>query len=110
MKRLVLTGATLLLALACTAMAVGDSDRGAVLYQNCATCHGSDAGGMYLSNAPTLAGQYDWYLETQLKNFQGGVRGTHAGDVQGQMMKPFSLTLADEQAVAACGSAASVPI
>ena len=100
MKRLVLTGATLLLALACTAMAVGDSDRGAVLYQNCATCHGSDAGGMYLSNAPTLAGQYDWYLETQLKNFQGGVRGTHAGDVQGQMMKPFSLTLADEQAVA----------
>ena len=100
MKRLVLTGATLLLGMACTAFAAGDPDRGAVLYQTCASCHGSDAGGMYLSNAPTLAGQYDWYLETQLKNFQGGVRGTHAGDVQGQMMKPFSLTLADEQAVA----------
>ena len=99
MKRLVLTGATLLLALACTAFAAGDSDRGAVLYQNCATCHGDDAGGMYLSNAPALAGQYEWYLETQLKNFQSGIRGTHAEDVQGQMMKPFSLTLGDEKAV-----------
>ncbi|MEE2716433.1 MAG: c-type cytochrome [SAR324 cluster bacterium] len=99
MKRLVLTGATLLLA-ACTAFAAGDSNRGAVLYENCATCHGDNAGGMYLSNAPALAGQYDWYLEAQLKNFQSGVRGTHAGDVQGQMMKPFSLTLVDEKAVA----------
>ena len=100
MKRLVLTGATLLLGMACTAFAAGDPDRGAVLYQTCASCHGSDAGGMRLSSAPALSGQYDWYLEKQLKNFQSGVRGVHAGDVEGQMMKPFSLTLSDDQAIA----------
>jgi cytochrome c oxidase subunit 2 len=36
---------------------------------------------------------------TQLVNFRAGVRGAKAGDTSGALMRPMSMTLADEQAM-----------
>jgi cytochrome c oxidase subunit 2 len=41
----------------------------------------------------------DWYLATQLKNFQEGVRGSHPQDMYGPQMALMSATLADDQAI-----------
>jgi cytochrome c oxidase subunit 2 len=50
-------------------------------------------------NAPALAGQADFYLVTQLKNFKTGVRGAHAEDVFGKQMAPMAMMLPDETAI-----------
>jgi cytochrome c oxidase subunit 2 len=39
-------------------------------------------------------------LAGQLKKFQGGVRGAHAADLEGQQMAAIAQTLSDEQAIA----------
>jgi len=46
-----------------------------------------------------LAGASDWYLLTQLQNFKSGVRGTQPDDAMGAKMRPFSMTLPNEQAM-----------
>jgi cytochrome c553 len=99
MKRLLITGFLLLTGslIANTGLAAGDLKRGAVLYKNCVNCHGENAQGKTLSDAPRLSGQYDWYLARQLQHFKDGVRGTHYADVTGQQMKPFALTLRTEE-------------
>ncbi len=74
--------------------------RGESLYQVCAACHGDKGQGNPDTRAPRLAGQYPWYLEQQLRNFRDGLRGTDSGDVNGQVMRPMALALADDQAVA----------
>jgi cytochrome c oxidase subunit 2 len=35
----------------------------------------------------------------QLQNFKAGIRGTHPEDINGQTMRPMSMTLADEKAM-----------
>jgi len=77
----------------------GNADRGQQLYQACAACHGAQAQGNQAMNAPTLAGQNDWYLVTQLKNFKAGFRGTGQGDRYGAQMRLMANGLADEQAI-----------
>lgn len=79
------------------ARAEGDAERGRELYTVCATCHGEDARGNPDTQAPQLAGQFQWYLVRQLENFKSGVRGTHEGDVYGQVMKPMADTLSTRQ-------------
>ena len=51
-----------------------DSKAGEVLYQKCIQCHGKEGQGDAAQGAPKLAGQYAWYLETQLKSFKNKVR------------------------------------
>jgi len=46
-----------------------------------------------------LAGQNDWYLITQLKNFVAGYRGRHEDDLYGQQMLAMVGTLTDEAAI-----------
>jgi cytochrome c553 len=51
--------------------------RGAKIYTNsgkCTTCHGNNGEGKKSQKAPRLAGQYNWYLELQLKNMKSGER------------------------------------
>jgi hypothetical protein len=50
-------------------------------------------------NAPPLAGASDWYQLTALQKFKAGVRGTNPKDTTGMLMRPMSMTLADEQAM-----------
>ena len=77
----------------------GNPETGKLYYAACVQCHGANAGGVIDEFGPPLSGASDWYLLTQLENFKGGLRGTHPGDVTGAKMRPFSMTLANEQAM-----------
>ncbi len=77
----------------------GDAARGQQLYAACAACHGQQAEGNEALGAPALAGQNDWYLVTQLKNFMADYRGHHPDDSFGQQMRTMSRTLGDESGV-----------
>lgn len=77
----------------------GDAAAGKTLYATCSACHGADGKGNQAMNAPTLSGQSDFYLVTQLKNFKSGGRGTHAKDAFGMQMAPMAKMLADDAAI-----------
>ena len=77
----------------------GNPETGKLLFAACIQCHGENARGNIDELGPPLAGASDWYLLTQLQNFKAGRRGTRPGDVTGAKMRPFSMTLADEQAM-----------
>lgn len=74
----------------------GDLDAGRALYQPCATCHGADAEGNEALGVPALAGQNDWYMVTQLRNFLAGYRGVHPQDVYGAQMRVMTAGLNGE--------------
>lgn len=87
-----------------------DNARGRALYDLCSQCHGVDGGGMQLSLAPAIAGLDQWYVESQLKMFRSGARGTHPDDVAGMRMHPMSLWLRrDEDITAVASYVASMP-
>lgn len=65
----------------------------------CVACHGANGEGNQALNAPANAGQADWYVIRQLKNYKEGVRGTHEKDTYGAQMRPMALTLADDAAI-----------
>lgn len=90
------------------AMAVNHT--GDVLFNNnCAPCHGADAGGSTLAKAPSIAGLPEWYLKNQLEGFRTGLRGTHYDDVQGMRMRPMALTLSPEEVAPVVSYVASLP-
>lgn len=74
-----------------------DPQRGADVYKLCASCHGFRAEGNSLVHAPGLAGQEDWYLARQIRNFRDGVRGGAGDDVHGQTMATMTLSLARDE-------------
>ena len=64
-----------------------DLEKGKDLYgATCGSCHGPDASGNALLNAPSLRGIDDWYLVRQYENFRDGIRGAHEEDKFGQQM------------------------
>ncbi len=77
----------------------GNPETGKIYFATCVQCHGANAGGNIEEYGPPLNQASDWYLYTQLQNFKAGRRGTHPGDVTGAKMRPFSMTLPDEQAM-----------
>jgi cytochrome c oxidase subunit 2 len=77
----------------------GDPTRGARHYTSCGACHGANAQGNFALQAPRLAGQDDWYLKRQLKNFRTGVRGTHEADNYGHQMVLMARSLQNEQSI-----------
>ena len=77
----------------------GNPETGKIYFATCVQCHGANAGGVLDEFGPPLAGASDWYLLTQLQNFKAGRRGTVEGDVTGAKMRPFSMTLPNEQAM-----------
>ena len=77
----------------------GNVNQGRTAFQTCAACHGVNAQGNEALGVPALAGQNDWYLITQLRNFRAGFRGSHREDTYGSQMVTMSKTLRDNQAV-----------
>lgn len=77
----------------------GDVARGKTLYASCAACHGAKAEGNASLQAPALAARSDWYLATQLANYQRGLRGVDARDTYGAQMRAIVSTLPDEKAI-----------
>ena len=77
----------------------GDLAAGLQLYQSCTVCHGTDGKGSEALGAPALAGQNDWYLVKQLKNFQARYRGSDSRDTYGQQMATMASSLVGEQQI-----------
>jgi cytochrome c553 len=77
----------------------GNAEMGKQKYIPCVACHGVNGEGNQALNAPPLAGGSDWYQLTALQKFKAGVRGTNPKDTTGMLMRPMSMTLADEQAM-----------
>jgi len=79
--------------------AEGDPERGREFFQVCAACHGQMGEGNKALNAPANAGQNEWYVLRQLKNFRAGIRGADPKDTFGIQMRPMAMSLPDDQAV-----------
>lgn len=77
----------------------GDAQAGKSQYTSCVSCHGAEGQGNEGFGAPALAGQSDWYLETQLKNFKAGYRGGDSKDNFGSQMVAMASMLKDESAI-----------
>jgi len=77
-----------------------DASHGAAEYKLCASCHGFKGEGNQLVNAPALAGQEDWYLERQIRNFRSGVRGATDGDTHGNAMAQMAIGLDTDEKIA----------
>jgi len=77
----------------------GDVTHGKKLYENCASCHGAKGEGNAALNSPALAARSDWYLVTQLANYQKGLRGTDERDTYGAQMRAIVATLPDAKAI-----------
>jgi cytochrome c553 len=77
----------------------GDIEAGKAKYTPCIACHGVNGEGNAALKAPPLAGLSDWYQVRALEKFKAGIRGTNPKDVQGMLMRPMSLTLADDKAI-----------
>lgn len=78
----------------------GSAKDGKSLYAVCASCHGADGAGNKALNSPRISGQKEWYIARQLANFKAGIRGSHEDDIYGQQMRPMSMMLVNEQAIA----------
>jgi cytochrome c553 len=77
----------------------GDVKHGRQLYTSCAACHGPKGEGNSALHAPALAGQTDWYLVTELQDFQAGLRGLSPQDDSGTQMRAAASALPDEPAI-----------
>ena len=77
----------------------GDVEAGKKSYMICQACHGALGEGNKALNSPRLAGQHDWYLVRQIKNFKAGIRGTKSGDIYGAQMRPMAMILADDKSI-----------
>ena len=75
----------------------GNRERGEALYRNCVHCHAEDGKGNFATGAPMIAGQHDWYLEQQMKNFREGIRGSHDRDSFGMQMMMMSQVIQDDE-------------
>jgi cytochrome c oxidase subunit 2 len=77
----------------------GNPNKGAELYETCASCHGNKGQGIWSTRAPRLANQSDWYVARQLKNFREGIRGSHRENFDGAQMAAIAKVLRDDQAI-----------
>lgn len=102
-----------LAAAAAVALATGAAwagPSGAELYELCAQCHGEQGEGNELIAAPSIAGLQEWYVAAQVRNFKGGLRGTHPEDVAGLRMHPMAVALDKEEEIDAVSAyVASMP-
>ena len=84
--------------------AAGRVPAAADLYEACASCHGQAGEGNVTVGAPRIAGMPAWYIASQLKRFQDGLRGKHPDDVEGLRMRAMSRQMLSEAETAAVSS------
>ena len=102
MNRFIVAGMAFALSLGMSiaVYAAGDAEKGKVLFEVCAVCHGDNGEGNSALHAPVIGGQEDWYVERQLKNFKAGFRAGDPRDIYGAQMRAMAMTLADDQEIA----------
>ena len=81
-----------------------DKAHGKELFQKCVVCHGENGQGKASQEAPRIAGQFDWYIVTALKDFKSGAR-------QNPAMMPYieNLSESDFEDLAAYISSLKLP-
>lgn len=67
----------------------GDATKGQALYKACIQCHGDNGRGNPTQEAPSIAGQYDWYIVSSINQFKKGV------ERKNPKMLPFIKNLSD---------------
>ena len=95
---------------AAQAIEAGPSAPRALYTAACASCHGADAQGNPLIDAPVLAGLSAAYLERQIDGFRQGYRGGHPDDPEGREMRPMLDGFADADLAALAGWLAALPL
>ena len=70
-----------------------NSENGAKLYKKCVSCHGKEGYGKKTQKATLIAGQYDWYLKSQITHIRDGVRVNK----NTKKMYPFVKNLTDSE-------------
>lgn len=73
-------------------------------FDYCTVCHGSNANGNRAVEAPKLSGMEKWYLESQLRAFNAGYRGTHPQDAPGLDMRSAARTLTEDSEIKAAST------
>ena len=78
----------------------GDVEAGEAIYMDaCVNCHGRDGRGVDQGlpelYPPSLLHLNDWYIESSLRKYRGGVRGV--GDAAGDNMRTYAEGLADDE-------------
>jgi cytochrome c oxidase subunit II len=86
-----------------------DAAAGEAAFAACAACHGAKGEGNPQLNAPKLAGQADWYIARQLRNFKEGRRGAKDEDTYGKQMGAMAQTLDDAGVANVAAYLASLP-
>lgn len=94
-----------LLLLSFSCFCAADATKGANLYKKCTSCHGKDGLGKKSQKAPMLAGQYDWYLVSQLKAIRDKVRVNKNTN----KMYPFVKKLSDQDFADIAAYVSSLP-
>ncbi len=86
---------SLLVLLICfqTNLFAGNAENGAKLYKKCMACHGKEGLGKKSQKAPMLAGQYDWYVKSQIIAIKSGARANN----NAKKMMPFVKNLSDTE-------------
>ena len=81
------------------------------VYQRvCQQCHGAAGEGNLELKTPSIAGQPEWYLRTQLEKFRLGQRGTEPRDTLGQQMRTIAVSLNEPDMAEAIETVAAFPI
>jgi cytochrome c oxidase subunit 2 len=107
-----LSFASLMLAFGAGSSARADEQlaRGKELFALCSQCHGTNAGGMTLSLAPSIAGMGSWYVQAQLNKFRDGQRASNFDDITGMRMRGMARWLkTDDDVKAAAAYVSSLP-
>ena len=91
-----------LVAMTCFVMvgSAQDAAAGKNHYVTCVACHMTEGQGNLALNSPAIAGQEDWYVVRQLKNYKEGIRGKDPKDIYGMQMQPMTMVLPDDKAIA----------
>ncbi|MDA8793582.1 c-type cytochrome [Bacteriovoracaceae bacterium] len=80
-------------------------EQGQELFSKCASCHGKNGMGKSGQKAPMLAGQYAWYVNSQIHAIKNGDRA----NANTKKMMPFVKRLSDEDINALSAYVESMP-
>ena len=69
------------------------SDKGKIIYQFCAACHGDRGEGIEILSSPRIDIQPIWYNKRQLENYKNNIRGFCKRDLFGVQMRVMMLYL-----------------
>lgn len=88
-----------LYAVANSSRAEDNPERGKVLYEPCAACHGARGDGNQSLKAPRLTHLAPVYVVAQLQKFKAGLRGGAGDSDSARQMAAMAATLADDQSM-----------